>query len=140
MAAVMWPLHIFAHLHIKNNYNIIRAKGGEFMNSQRTVQVIRPLSETLTEKQKIRAAAYCRVSTDSDSQEDSFLAQVKYYTDFIGKREDMELVDIYADEGITGTEASKRDDFLRMLKDAKLRRLDRVFCKSISRFARNSLE
>lgn len=75
--------------------------------AQRTVQIIRPSSELSTEDQKIKAAAYCRVSTDSDDQENSFLAQVKYYSDYIGSREDMILVDIYADEGITGTAMSK---------------------------------
>ena len=54
------------------------------MNAQRTVQIIRPSSELSTEDQKIKAAAYCRVSTDSDDQENSFLAQVKYYSDYIG--------------------------------------------------------
>ena len=110
------------------------------MNAQRTVQIIRPSSELSTEDQKIKAAAYCRVSTDSDDQENSFLAQVKYYSDYIGSREDMILVDIYADEGITGTAMSKREEFKRLLSDAKLGRIDRVFCKSVSRFARNSLE
>lgn len=110
------------------------------MNAQRTVQIIRPSSELSTEDQKIKAAAYCRVSTDSDDQENSFLAQVKYYSDYIGSREDMILVDIYADEGITGTAMSKREEFKRLLNDAKLGRIDRVFCKSVSRFARNSLE
>ncbi len=110
------------------------------MNAQRTVQIIRPTSEISTEEQKIKAAAYCRVSTDSDDQENSFLAQVKYYSEFIASRDDMTLVDIYADEGITGTAMSKRDDFKRLLKDASLGRIDRVFCKSVARFARNSLE
>lgn len=110
------------------------------MSQQRTVQVIRPTSELQAEEHKIRAAAYCRVSTDSEDQENSFLAQVKYYSDFIESKEDMTLVDIYADEGITGTSMSKREDFKRLLKDASLGRIDRVFCKSVSRFARNSLE
>ena len=106
------------------------------MNAQRTVQIIRPSSELSTEDQKIKAAAYCRVSTDSDDQENSFLAQVKYYSDYIGSREDMILVDIYADEGITGTAMSKREEFKRLLSDAKLGRIDRVFqtaiCKCLS--------
>lgn len=110
------------------------------MKAQRTVQIIRPTSEISTEEQKIKTAAYCRVSTDSDDQENSFLAQVKYYSDYIGSREDMVLVDIYADEGITGTSMSKREEFKRLLNDARLGRIDRVFCKSVSRFARNSLE
>lgn len=90
--------------------------------------------------QKMRVGAYCRVSTDSEEQADSFIAQVKYYTDFISHSPDMVLVDIYADEGITGTCANKRNEFQRMLKDSKAGKLDRIFVKSVSRFARNSLE
>lgn len=63
------------------------------MNTQRTVEIIRFTSELSVENIKIKAVAYCRVSTDSDNQENSFLAQVKYYSDYIGSREDMLLVD-----------------------------------------------
>ena len=87
-----------------------------------------------------RVAAYCRVSTDSDDQVNSFLNQVRYYTDFIRTSEKMELVDIYADEGITGTSLNKRDDFKRMINDARLGKIDRIYVKSVQRFARNSLE
>ena len=69
-----------------------------------------------------------------------FIAQVKYYNDFLYRSENMELVDIYADEGITGTSTNKRDDFNRMIKDSSLGKIDRIFVKSVSRFARNSLE
>ncbi len=89
---------------------------------------------------KLRVGAYCRVSTDSEEQADSFIAQVKYYNDFISHSSDMVLVDIYADEGITGTCVNKREEFQRMLKDSKSGKLDRVFVKSVSRFARNALE
>lgn len=88
----------------------------------------------------LRVGAYCRVSTDSEDQMNSFIAQVKYYNDFINKNSNMVLVDIYADEGITGTCVNKRDEFLRMLADAKKGKLDRVLVKSVSRFARNALE
>ena len=88
----------------------------------------------------LRVAAYCRVSTDSDDQINSFIAQVKYYNDFIRLSDGMELVDIYADEGITGTSVSKRDEFKRMMRDSKLGKIDRVYVKSVTRFARNSLE
>ena len=103
------------------------------------VKIIRAANGTDTEN-KIRVGAYCRVSTDSEEQVDSFIAQVKYYTDFISHSSDMVLVDIYADEGITGTCANKRDEFQRMLKDSKAGKLDRIYVKSVSRFARNSLE
>lgn len=103
------------------------------------VKVIRPTKGLFGEK-KTRVAAYCRVSTDSDDQENSFIAQVRYYNDFIRLSQDMTLVDVYADEGITGTSVNKRDDFNRMVKDSKLGKIDRIFVKSVSRFARNSLE
>lgn len=109
------------------------------MQSGKQVKIIMP---TIGENavRKLRAAAYCRVSTDSDDQVNSFLTQVKYYTDFISRSENMILVDVYADEGITGTCVNKRDEFQRMIKDCRLGRIDRIFVKSVSRFARNSLE
>ena len=103
------------------------------------VKIIRAASGTDLQN-KIRVGAYCRVSTDSEEQADSFIAQVKYYTDFISHSPDMVLVDIYADEGITGTCVNKREEFQRMLKDSKAGKLDRIYVKSVSRFARNSLE
>ena len=107
--------------------------------STKDVKMIRPTKGLYGDK-KLRVAAYCRVSTDSDNQEDSFIAQVKYYNDFLRLSDNMELVDIYADEGITGTSINKRDDFNRMLRDSSLGKIDRIFVKSVSRFARNSLE
>ena len=103
------------------------------------VKVIRPTTGLYGDK-KLRVAAYCRVSTSSDDQENSFIAQVKYYNDFLRLSDNMELVDIYADEGITGTSINKRDDFNRMIRDSSLGKIDRIFVKSVSRFARNSLE
>ena len=105
----------------------------------REVKIIRATSE-ITDKNILRVAAYCRVSTDSDDQANSFIAQVKYYNDFIRLSDGMELVDIYADEGITGTSTSKREEFKRMIKDSRLGKIDRVYVKSVTRFARNSLE
>lgn len=103
------------------------------------VKIIRPTSE-LAKSGLLRVAAYCRVSTNSDDQVNSFIAQVKYYNDFIRMSDGMELVDIYADEGITGTSVSKREEFKRMIKDSKLGKIDRIYVKSVTRFARNSLE
>lgn len=96
-----------------------------------------------TEKErpaKLRIAAYARVSSDSDDQENSFAAQVKAYTDLIGSKPDWELADIYADEGITGTRTDKRDDFLRLMRDCRKGKIDRILTKSISRFSRNSMD
>lgn len=108
--------------------------------AERIVQVIPATLEKIKSERKTRAAAYCRVSTDSEDQANSFAAQLKYYTDFIRGNTEMEFVDIYADEGITGTCVNKRDEFKRMMKDAANGKIDRIFVKSVSRFARNSLE
>lgn len=111
------------------------------MNSKtkKEVQIINPTKGIYSDRLK-RVAAYCRVSTDSADQINSFLAQVKYYNDFIKQSGDMTLVDIYADEGITGICVKKRDEFQRMMKDSKAGKIDRIYVKSVSRFARNSLE
>ena len=104
----------------------------------REIRVIKPTKNN--DKEKLRVAAYCRVSTDSDDQINSFIAQVRYYNDYIREQPDMVLVDVYADEGITGTCMNKRDEFNRMMKDCRAGKIDRIFVKSVSRFARNSLE
>lgn len=109
------------------------------MNRAREIRVIKAKKQG-NMSGKIRVAAYCRVSTDSSDQLNSFYAQVKYYTDYIRNNEDMRLVDIYADEGITGTSIEKRDDFKRLVADVKQKKIDRVLVKSVTRFARNSLE
>lgn len=102
------------------------------------VKIIKP---TTGEKEKLlRVGAYCRVSTDSADQLNSFFAQVQHYNDYIRENDTMRLVEIYADEGITGTSVDKRDEFKRMMRDAKNRKLDRILVKSVTRFARNALE
>lgn len=83
----------------------------------------------------LRVAAYCRVSTDSRDQLNSYKSQVMYYTDLIKKKHDWSLVDIYADEAITGTQVTKREDFQRMINDCMNGDIDMVITKSISRFA-----
>lgn len=90
------------------------------------------------ERAKLRVAAYARVSSDSADQVNSYLAQVDYFTRYISGHEDWDMVDIYADEGISGLDAKKRDDFNRMMADCRDGKIDRVLCKSISRFARNT--
>lgn len=89
---------------------------------------------------KLRVAAYARVSSASDDQLNSFAAQNRYYTALISGKENWAMVDIYADEGITGTSAEKREDFQRLLADCRRGLIDRVLVKSISRFARNTKE
>lgn len=86
---------------------------------------------------QIRLAAYCRVSSDSSDQLHSFAAQIKYYSEYCKRHPEYKFVDIYADEGITGTSMEKRDDFRRMLRDCKKGLIDRIIVKSMSRFARN---
>lgn len=99
------------------------------------VTVIDPITP---EKVKLRVAAYARVSSDSADQLNSYLAQVDYYTRHIGENPDWELIDIYADEGISGLDARKRDEFNRMLADCRAGKIDRILVKSVSRFARNT--
>ena len=89
---------------------------------------------------QIRLAAYCRVSSDSSDQLHSFAAQIKYYSEYCKRHPECKFVDIYADEGITGTNMEKRDDFRRMLRDCKKGLIDRIIVKSMSRFARNTEE
>lgn len=94
----------------------------------------------IPEKTKLRVAAYARVSSDSEDQVNSYIAQVDFYSKYIAGKEEWEMVDIYADEGISGLEARNRDDFNRMMTDCREGKIDRVLCKSISRFARNTQE
>lgn len=89
---------------------------------------------------KLRVAAYARVSSASDNQENSFGAQMRYFTTLISANENWTLADIYADEGITGTSVEKRDDFKRLLADCHRGLVDKVLTKSVSRFARNAKE
>ena len=88
---------------------------------------------------KKNVAAYCRVSTDQEEQLSSYENQVRYYTEVITRNPDYELVDIYADEGISGTNTKKRDDFNRMIADCRAGKIDLIITKSISRFARNTV-
>lgn len=92
------------------------------------------------EKQPVtlRVAAYCRVSSDSSDQLHSYAAQIRKYTEEIGGHDGWDLVDIYADEGLTGTRMDQREDFNRMLADCRKGRIDKILVKSVSRFARNT--
>ena len=92
------------------------------------------------EKPKLRVAAYCRVSTDSDEQATSYEAQVEHYTEYIQKNPDWEFAGIYADDGISGTNTKKREEFNHMIDDGKAGNIDMIITKSISRFARNTLD
>ncbi|MEG0919361.1 MAG: recombinase family protein [Anaerovoracaceae bacterium] len=91
-------------------------------------------------KPKLRVAAYCRVSTDSDEQATSYDAQVEHYSNFIQKNEEWEFAGIFADDGISGTNTKKREEFNRMISECMEGRIDMIITKSISRFARNTLD
>lgn len=92
------------------------------------------------EKEIINIAAYCRVSSDSEDQLHSFASQIRYYTEYVQTNPRYKLVDIYADEGITGTSMSKRDELNRLFRDCKNGKIDKIIVKSVSRFARNTEE
>lgn len=112
----------------------------------RNITVIPPtakLTEGNTAKKKvpkIRMAAYCRVSTDQEEQLSSYENQVNYYTNYIMNHPNYELIGVYADEGITGTSTKKRENFKKMIADCEAGKIDRIIVKSISRFARNTLD
>ena len=89
---------------------------------------------------KLRVCAYCRVSTNTNEQHDSFTSQVNYYKDMIESNPSWENAGIYADEGISGVNADKRPDFQRMISDCMEGKIDLILVKSISRFARNTLD
>ena len=89
---------------------------------------------------KLRVAAYCRVSTESEEQASSYDAQIEHYTSYIQSKPEWELAGIFADDGITGTNTKKRDEFNRMIEDCLAGKIDMVITKSISRFARNTLD
>lgn len=87
-----------------------------------------------------RVAAYCRVSTDKEQQEHSFETQKEMYTEMIMMKPNWQMAGIYADEGITGTIAKKRPDFMRMIEDCRKGKIDLIITKSVSRFSRNNLD
>ena len=100
----------------------------------RRCAVARPLTE------RLRVAAYARVSTDDEEQQTSYEAQVDYYTKKIRENPEWIFVEVYADEGITGTSTKRRKNFNRMIDDAMAGMIDRIITKSVSRFARNTVD
>lgn len=99
---------------------------------------IRVIEAAGSQRPKRRIGVYVRVSTDSSDQQNSYASQISYYTAMIEKHPEWALVDIYADEGISGTSMEQRNEFQRLMRDARKGMLDEVFTKSISRFARNT--
>ena len=97
-------------------------------------------AEPVTRTRKKRVAGYARVSTDHEEQATSYEAQVKYYTEYIRGRDDWVFAGMYADEGISATSTKHRDGFNQMIDDALDGKLDLIITKSVSRFARNTVD
>ena len=97
-------------------------------------------AQPIHQTQKRRVAAYARVSTDHEEQLTSYEAQVDYYTGYIKSREDWEFVHVYTDEGISATGIAKREGFRKMVEDALAGSIDLIVTKSVSRFARNTVD
>ena len=89
---------------------------------------------------KTKVAAYCRVSTNMEDQLNSLSAQIKYFTEYISQHEEWELIEVYYDEGITGTSVKKREGFNRMIADCESGKIDTILTKEVSRFARNTVD
>lgn len=102
------------------------------------LEPVRPVATAQVKRLKV--AAYCRVSTDTEDQKTSFDGQVKTYTALIQSNPEWELAGIYADEGITGTSVEKRPQFMQMIRDCEEGKINLILTKGISRFARNTLE
>ncbi len=109
-------------------------------NDMRIVVIPPKSREEIQRTTRLKVAAYCRVSTDQEEQESSYEAQISYYTDKIGKNSEWQMAGIYADEGITGTQAKKRPEFLKMIRKCRQRKIDVILTKSLSRFARNTVD
>ena len=107
------------------------------------VTVIPALSPVELKEKKfkqIRVAAYCRVSTDQEEQQNSYQVQIDYYTDLINSNPEWTMAGIFADEGISGTQTKHRKEFNKMIRKCRQKKIDLVLCKSISRFARNTVD
>ena len=113
-------------------------KNGEKHYSYTSESAYRVGGRTQQKTRNLRVAAYCRVSTDQEEQLNSFENQVEYYTKYIQDNPLYQMAGIYADEGISGTNTKKREEFKRMIRDCEEGKIDLVITKSISRFARNT--
>ena len=98
------------------------------------------LAEQDIQKRELRMAAYCRVSTEKDEQANSYESQIDYYTELINENPNWKLVGIFADKGLSGTSTKKREQFNLMIQKCRRGRIDMIITKSVSRFARNTLD
>ncbi len=89
---------------------------------------------------RLNVAAYCRVSSESEEQQNSYQVQIEYYTNYILSNPEWNLVEIFADEGISGTQTKNRTEFNRMIRMCKKKKIDLILCKSTSRFSRNTVD
>lgn len=105
-----------------------------------SVEGLRFAGNAVSTVRKRRVAGYARVSTDQDEQLTSYEAQIDYYTNYIKSRSDWEFVKVYTDEGISATNTKKRDGFNQMISDALSGKIDLIITKSVSRFARNTVD
>lgn len=110
------------------------------MSKVRKIEPIAKLPETAIKPKITRVAVYARVSTDMEEQASSFEAQKDYYEKKVRENKDWTLVGIYADEGKTGTSYINRTEFLRMMEDCRLGKINMILTKSVSRFARNTVD
>ena len=139
-----------------SNSNTLKADSEKRIpaDSQRTVRII-PANDTIllnqqifsdndestdSSSQPIRVAAYCRVSTEEDSQHNSYTSQIEYYTQYIFSHPGWICVGIFADEGLSGTQTKNRKQFNYLLRKCRHHEIDIILCKSISRFARNTVD
>lgn len=114
--------------------------GTTSQNDMRIVVIPAKSRDEIQRTTRLNVAAYCRVSTDQEEQESSYEAQISYYTEKIGKNKDWQMAGIFADEGITGTQAKKRPEFMKMIRLCRQRKIDMILTKSLSRFARNTVD
>lgn len=125
---------------IRNQKNLIRERYKGISSQELEVLPARPPESPYDSSVMKRVAVYVRVSTDGLSQTSSYELQKNHYTDLVNQHPNWQLVEIYADEGISGTSLNHRDAFLRMVEDCHLGRIDIILTKSVSRFARNIID
>lgn len=135
---ITMPVSGWTVAQMTNLLRILCSKQNLINRIPATIQRFSPQRAALHAKKRV--AAYARVSTDEEEQLTSYEAQVDYYTRYIQSNPDWELVEVYADEGISGTNTKKRRNFNRMIEDALAGKIDRIVTKSVSRFARNTVD
>lgn len=106
----------------------------------RIIPVTQQAVDGKSKSRRLNVAAYCRVSSESDEQQNSYQVQIEYYTNYILSNPEWNLVDIFADEGISGTQTKNRTEFNRMIRMCIKKKIDLILCKSTSRFSRNTVD